>query len=81
MATEAQLQRERKAGVRELRRTQRALDTQVERIERRLYQLLDRKTLIDRDDAVWMVNLWIKLLELLGNMERALTDFVEIVNQ
>ncbi|MBA7550014.1 hypothetical protein ES705_42519 [subsurface metagenome] len=78
--TFAQLQRERKAALREVRRVQRATDTQIERIERRLFVLLDRKTLITRDVAMAFVPMWNKFFSQVKELERALADFISVTS-
>lgn len=78
MATVAELQRRRKEALREARRRQRALDTQIERIERKIFSLLDRKTLITREDALNLVPMWNEFTKLAQQTERGLTDFISV---
>jgi hypothetical protein len=75
--TQAQVQRERKSLLREIRRRQRRADTNIERLERRIFALLDRKTLIEPSDALSLYNhyfgqFWFAAKE----MEKALAAFV-----
>lgn len=80
MATLAEVQRERKAGVREVRRRERALDTKLEEMERRLYRLLDRKTLITTADTRGLVTRVNALGALLTDLENGVADLVEIAS-
>lgn len=81
MPTVAQVQSQRKAALREVRRRERAADSQIERIERRLFTLLDRKSLITPEAALTLVPLWSEFVSLSKRLEQGLSDFFEIVAQ
>lgn len=78
MATLAELQRERKTALREVRRRERSLDTELERLERRIFRLLDRKTLITTADALNVADRINALGQLLRQLESGVADFVEV---
>jgi len=78
VATLAELQRERKTSLREVRRRERALDTELERMERRIFRLLDRKTLITTDDSIGLADRVNSLGRLLRDLEVGVADFVEV---
>ncbi len=81
MATFAEIKRVRKTALRHVRRAERAADSAIERLERRIFTLLDRKTIIDRDAALTMDPLYRDFFERVRQTERALRDFYEIVSQ
>ena len=81
MPTVAQVQSQRKAALREVRRRERAADSQIERIERRIFTLLDRKSLITPEAALTLVPLWSDYVSLNKKLEQGLSDFFEIVAQ
>jgi len=76
----AELQRERKKAAREARRKQRLADTAIEKIERRLFALIDRKTLITTEAAETLVPLYNDFKKKASDMEKALADFIGIVS-
>lgn len=76
----AALQRVRKAALREVRRRERATDTAIEKIERRLFVLLDRKTLITHEVALTIVPYWNAFLSRVNDLEAAVTDFITTTN-
>jgi len=76
----AELQRDRKRAAREARRRQRAADTSIERIERRLFALIERKTLITPEAAETLVPLWNDYSSKNRDLEHALADFIAIVS-
>jgi len=76
----AALQRVRKAALREVRRRERAADTAIEKIERRLYTLLDRKTLITHEVALTIVPYWNDFLSRVNDLEAGITDFITTTN-
>lgn len=76
----AELQRQRKSSLREVRRRQRAADTAIERIERRLFTLLDRKTLITREVALSLVPLWNDYIAKTRDLEKGLADFISVTS-
>jgi hypothetical protein len=56
--TYAQRSLEVRNGIRAARRAERALDTQLERVERELQRLLKRKTLIQEKSVQTLIRLW-----------------------
>jgi hypothetical protein len=53
----------------------------MERLERRIFRLLDRKTLIDVEDAVELFDKYYKdMVNKIRTTERALVRFYEIVS-
>lgn len=79
MATEAELQRERKEALRQVRRVQRAADTMIEKMERKLFKLLDRKTLIQERDAVELYDKYYKpFVDQIRVLENALIAFYNV---
>lgn len=74
MATVAEVQRERKSYLREFRRRERAADTAIERVERRIFRLLARKTLIIGSDISMLVNDYNDFVAKVRDMEKALAD-------
>jgi hypothetical protein len=80
VATFAELQRQRKAALREVRRRQRAADSSLERMERRIFNLLDRKTLIDVEDAIELYDkYYAEFVTLVKSTETALVNFYNII--
>jgi len=78
MANTAELKRERLAALREARKVQRTADTAMEVLERRIFRMLDRKTIIDRESALTLVPLWNDFIAKARLMEAALADFISI---
>lgn len=76
--TFAEIRRERKEALRDVRKVQRAMDSSIERLERRIFTLLNRKTVIDRPAALTLVPLWNNFIETGSKFQRALADFIEI---
>lgn len=76
----AELQRERKAALREVRRKQRAADTRIEKIERRIMTLLNRKILITQESARTIVPLWNDYVGANRALETAIADFISITS-
>lgn len=79
MATLAELKRQRLASLRSVRRIQRAADTAIEKIERRLSSLSNRKTIIDAEAALTLVPLYNDFRDKVRTMEKALADFISVV--
>lgn len=79
MATEAQIKRERKDGLRALRRLQREADTSIERLERRIFRLLDRKTPLNLESAETLVPLYNDFVKKAVAMENGLTDLLTLI--
>lgn len=80
MATLYELKRRRLLALRAARRIEREADSAIERIERRMFTLLNRKTIIDQEAALTMVPLWNDFRKKVGVLERALADFISIVS-
>lgn len=78
MATIVELRRERIAALRSARKVQRAADTAIEVLERRMFRMLDRKTIIDRESALTLVPLWNDFIAKAKAMEKALADFISV---
>lgn len=68
-------------ALREVRRRERAADSSIERMERRIFALLDRKTLIDEEDAIQLYERYFKEFHnLVKDLERGLVDFYGVVS-
>ena len=68
----------RKAAVREIRRRQRTCDTVLERIERRLFQLLDRKTMLDVNDMIDLADRFKSWLVTVNDFEKGIVDAMQM---
>lgn len=79
MATFAEVRAERKRALQEVRRRQRAHDSEIERMERTIFRLLDRKTVLESKDAVRLAEHYSSLTQSLRRLEQGLTDFNTIV--
>lgn len=80
MATEAQVQRERKAGLRAVRRDQRAADTNLEKWERECFRLLRKKRLIDYEDADRLLNLYNTFSASVQKWEASFANFLKLLS-
>lgn len=81
MPDRVRLQSVRKQALREVRRRQRAADTLIERLERRIFALLERKTLIDEEDAVELYDRWFRpFMDAVKSLEQGLADFIDVSN-
>jgi hypothetical protein len=81
MASEVQHDRENRAALRYARRTQRALDTSLEKIERELLRLRARKTIVKPDQVLKLVKIWDdEVRPYFTATEHAMADFVSVVN-
>jgi hypothetical protein len=79
VATDAQVKRQRLSALREVRRRQRATDTSIERLERRLFRMLRRKTVIDTDDAAALYeDYWRPFFDRVRELEQSLADFITV---
>lgn len=77
MASEAQRKRELLAALRVFRRAQRALDSALEKVEREIFRLRARKTLIQGDDVLKLIALWDQgVRPAYSSAERSGADFV-----
>jgi len=69
-----------KEALREVRRRERATDSSIERMERRIFALLDRKTPIDAEDAIELYDRYFKeFWNLAKSLEQGLIDFYGVV--
>ena len=80
MATLAELKRERLAALREFRKLERTADSAIEVLERRIFRLLERKTIIDYEAALTLVPLYNDFVAKVQIMEKGLADFLEVVS-
>jgi hypothetical protein len=79
--TDAQRASEIRAALRYGRRTERQLDTRIEKVERELLRLRARKTIIRPDQVLKLVNLWdLGVRPAYQAAENGLADFVSAVN-
>ena len=78
--TFAQIRAERKAALQEVRRKQRALDTYIERFERHIFRLLDRKTVLTGEDGLAIAKYIDSIYEPLNKMASAVADFYIVVS-
>ncbi len=76
--TFAEIKRERLAMLRLVRRQQRAFDSSLERLERRIFTLLSRKTVIDRRTALTLVPLYNDMIRGVEAFERSITNFIYV---
>lgn len=76
--TSAELQGQRKKALREVRRRQRAADTAVEKLERRIFRLLDRKTLISSESMETLIPLWNEFIKNVRDLEHGIADAISI---
>lgn len=79
MATFAQVKSERQRALREVRRRERQLDTDIERMERRIFRLLDRKTILQTKDASNLSTYYATLVQDMRALEQGLRDFYSVV--
>ena len=69
------------AALREVRRRQRSADSSIERMERRIFALLDRKTLVDEEDAIELYDKYYKdFIQKVKHLEKGLIDFYGILS-
>ena len=80
MATFAEIRTERKNALRYVRRTQRAFDTELERMERTIFRLLDRKTVLTGDDALRISRMWNAVNGKARDFEKGLAEFYTVVS-
>ena len=78
MPTPNEVKRDRLNALRMVRKAERAVDTKLEVLERRIYRLLDRKTVIQYDSANAIVPLYEDFVAQIRNLEQAITDFLII---
>lgn len=66
-----------KRGLREARKTERQLDSRLEKMEREMDRLIERKTLIEPKSLVLMTNLWSDFKKQLPVVEKAIVQVVQ----
>ena len=79
--TFADVRRDRKLYLRFVRKAQRAVDTQIERMERTIFRLLDRKTVLDVRDADRLAEHWRQVTAEQRKVEKSLADFYFILSR
>ena len=67
-------------AARAARRLQRTADTSLEKLERRLDTLINRKTIIDGPAAMTLVPLYNDFKTKVNVMEHGLADFISVVS-
>lgn len=77
--TDAELKRERLAALRPFRAAMRQFDTRLEKVERKILALSNRKTTIRLEDAEPLVILYNDMVAQLNEVDRSLTDFLTVV--
>ncbi|MBA7549402.1 hypothetical protein ES705_41883 [subsurface metagenome] len=80
MATLRELKSERVQAARAARRLQRAADSAIERLERRMDTLIARKQIIDRESAATLVPLYNDFRNKVRIMENGIADFITVVS-
>lgn len=65
-----------KKGLREARKAERQLDTRLEKMEREMDRLIERKTLIEPKSLVLMTNLWSDLKKQIPIVEKVIANVV-----
>lgn len=79
MASEAQVQRERKGGLRSVRREQRTVDSKLEVWEREVARLLKKKRLVDLEDGRRLVQMYNDFFAAEQKWESAIQNFLKIL--
>lgn len=79
MASVTQTQRERKRALAQAIAQLRAMDSKIEILQRRCYRIRAKKRLIQPDDALALDPLWRAVKASEQTTERALADFISIV--
>lgn len=80
MPTVAEVQRQRKGMIREIRRLERATDTELEKLERRLFRLLDHKQLITAAEMRGLMLYYESFVKKAQLMEKAIADSVYTIS-
>lgn len=80
VATEREVQRERKLSLRTVKATERALDTALEQMERTIITLQRRKTLITMRDGERLLQYYDQTVKRMQSLETALADFTRILS-
>ena len=80
MSEFTEAKRRRKEAVRAVRRAQRAVDTRLERIERRLFRLNNFKEIITRQNLESLIPMYNDFSREVRNLEKALADMFSIVS-
>lgn len=77
--TFAQIRQERKAALRSIRGAQSNLDSNVEKLERLLFRLLQRKMVLTTDDARRIADAYSKLPSNMNELSKHIADFYILV--
>ena len=80
MSRFTEAKRARKEAVRATRRVQRQVDTSLEKIERRLFRLLEFKEIITRENVESLIPMYNDFIEKVRRLEKALADMISIIN-
>lgn len=80
MGTSADVKRERKAGLRSVKRIDHDVDSAIERFQREVKRLLKVKLWLGVDDAQRLSMLWDRFLTETRKMEKELADFLTLVS-
>ena len=78
--TFAQIRMERKRALRAVRLRQREMDSAIERMERRIFALLRRKTVLTVKDAKDLNALWNSIGDPVNRVANTLADFNDVVS-
>ena len=77
--TFAQIRQERKQALRQVRAAQSSLDSNIEKMERLIFRLLQRKTVLTTEDAKRLSDAYGKLPKNMNDLAKFLADFFIIV--
>jgi hypothetical protein len=69
-----------KRGLREARKAERQFDTRLEKVEREMDRLIDRKTLVEPKSLQTLVNLWADLRKQYPIVEKAIVNAIAIAS-
>ena len=78
---EGQIKKERLDALRAFRRVERTADTSIEKLERRIYRMLESKRAITIESAKTLVPLYNDFWAKAQNMQNALTDLLILISQ
>lgn len=70
----------RKAALRAFRAVQRQADSAIERLERRIFTLQGRKTIITRVAVITLRPLWNEFIRKVKEMETTLADLLTVID-
>lgn len=69
-----------KGGLRNVRKRYRTLDSTLERLERELDRLIDRKTLVGAESLRGALSIWSEARKMWPTVEQALADIVTLAS-